>query len=60
MDKGLIAPEVYEADREDRGLRARLFYWAITGSDLRLVGIGKDTVFVRGHTALLLATKASY
>ena len=57
MDKGLITPEAFEADRNDRGFRARLFYRAITGSDLRLVGFTKDTVYVRDNTVLLSTTK---
>ena len=57
MDKGLITPEAFEADRNDRGFRARLFYQAITGSDLRLVGFTKDTVYVRDNTVLLSTTK---
>jgi hypothetical protein len=50
MERGLITPESYEADKDDAGLRARLFYRAITGSDLRLVGFGKDTIYVRDKT----------
>ena len=59
MDKGLISPETYEADRDDKGLRARLFYRALTGSDLRLVGFTKDTVYVRDDTVLPSVAKAS-
>ena len=58
LDKGLITPEAYEAGRDDRGLRARLFYRAITGSDLRLVGFAKDTVC--DDAVLWLMTKTSY
>lgn len=60
LDKGLITPEAYEAGRDDRGLRARLFYRAITGSDLRLVGFAKDTVYVCDDAVLWLMTKTSY
>lgn len=46
MEQGLITSQLYDEDRGDRGLRARLLCLAATGSPLRLVGAGKEKVAV--------------
>jgi hypothetical protein len=55
MQQGHITSELYEQDKSDRGLRARLLYLAATGSPLRLIGSGRETLEVCDHAFLLVS-----
>lgn len=46
LEDGHITAEIYEHDRRDQGLRARLFYKNVCGSSLRLIGYGEDHIQV--------------
>ena len=58
VERGLIASESYEKYRHDTGFRARLFYEAVSGSHMRLIGAGRDKVHVRVTVSALFLVNA--